>query len=73
MPFAPVLGPIREVSSVQKKMGLLSTLALVALLYLIWKDPRGTADLLGGFGEAVGTFFTDLWHKLGDFFSSLFG
>lgn len=57
----------------QKKIGMLSSLALIAFLYLIWKDPSGTADLLSGFGGAVGGFFSDLWHKLGDFFSSLFG
>ena len=57
----------------QKRIGLLSSLALVALLYLIWKDPSGTADLLSGFFNAVGGFFSDLWQKLGDFFSSLFG
>ena len=57
----------------QKKMGAVSTVALILVLYLIWKDPHGTADTISAFGSAVGGFFGDLWHKLGEFFSSLFG
>lgn len=57
----------------QKRIGMVSTLALILVLYLIWKDPRGSADMLSGFGDAVGGFFGDLWDKLGEFFSSLFG
>jgi hypothetical protein len=54
-------------------MGAVSTVALILVLYLIWKDPHGTADTIAGFGNAVGGFFGDLWDKLGEFFSSLFG
>ncbi|MFN8051848.1 MAG: hypothetical protein U0Q22_10450 [Acidimicrobiales bacterium] len=57
----------------QKRVGMVSFLALAMVLYLIWKDPHGTADMIGGFGSAVGGFFGDLWHKLGEFFTSLFG
>lgn len=57
----------------QKRVGLVSMLALVLVLYLIWKDPNGTADIIAGFGRAVGGFFGDLWDKLGEFFSSLVG
>jgi hypothetical protein len=58
---------------VQKRIGMISSLALVVVIYLIWKDPNGMADLLSGFGHSVGGFFGDLWDKLGEFFSSLFG
>lgn len=57
----------------QKRVGLVSTLALVLVLYLIWNDPSGTADIIAGFGRSVGGFFGDLWDKLGEFFSSLVG
>ena len=57
----------------QKRIGLVSSLALAMVLYLIWKDPHGTADMIGGFGDAVGGFFGELWDKLGEFFSSLVG
>ncbi|HNI33969.1 MAG TPA: hypothetical protein PLV93_01145 [Microthrixaceae bacterium] len=57
----------------QKKIGMVSTAALFMVLYLIWKDPTGMADTISGFGEAIGGFVADLWDKLGEFFSSLFG
>ena len=57
----------------QNRVGLVSMLALILVLYLIWKDPSGTADIIAGFGDAVGGFFGDLWDKLGEFFSSLVG
>lgn len=56
-----------------KKVGLVSLAALALVLYLIWKDPSGTADLVSGFGGAVGGFLGDLWDKLGEFITSLAG
>lgn len=57
----------------QKRIGLVSSVALVLVLYLIWKDPKGTADLFAGFGSAVGGFFSELWKKLHEFATSLLG
>jgi len=57
----------------QKRVGILGFLALGLVLYLIWNDPHRTADLIHGFGNAIGSFFATLWHKLGEFFSSLVG
>ena len=55
----------------QKRIGLISFVALAMLLYLIWKDPSGTAGLFDGFFGAVGDFVGTLWDKLGEFFSTL--
>lgn len=52
---------------------MVSFVALALVVYLIWKDPTGTADVLAGFFKAVGGFFGELWDRLGEFVSSLFG
>lgn len=54
-----------------KQVGMIGLLALVIVMYLIWQDPTGTADVISGFFGAVGDFIGTLWGKLGEFFSSL--
>lgn len=57
----------------QKRVGLISMLALGLVIYLIWQDPNGSADMVSGFFDAIGGFVATLWEKLGEFFTSLFG
>lgn len=57
----------------QKRIGLVSLVALVFVVYLIWENPTGMADIVSGFGSAVGGFFSELWDRLWQFVSSLAG
>jgi len=54
-----------------KKISAVGTLALVMVVYLIWKNPTGTADLINSFFSALGGFFSDLWDRLVTFVDSL--
>ena len=54
-----------------KQTGMVAGLALILVLYLIWQDPAGTADLVSGFFEAVFSFFGDFWDKMGEFLGGL--
>ena len=56
-----------------KQVGMISAVALALVLYLIWKDPTGTAEVITGFFSAVGGFLGDLWDKLGQFLQKLIG
>lgn len=47
--------------------------ALGLVVYLIWQDPGGSADMVSSFFDAIGGFVSTLWEKLGEFFTSLFG
>ncbi len=53
-----------------QKTGAITALCVGVVLYLIWKDPTGTANVFSGFFGAVGGFFGELWHKLGEFLGS---
>ena len=53
-----------------QKMGAVSALFVGVVVYLIWKDPSGTAGVFQGFFSAVGHFLGDLWNKLGEFFGA---
>jgi len=56
---------------VAQKIGVIGGLALVLVVYLIWKDPTGTADLIQDFFRAVGGFFGDFWDRLVTFVDHL--
>ena len=55
----------------QKKLVLLSSLALIMLFYLIWRDPSGTAGLFKDFFGAIGDFLGSFWDKISTFVESL--
>lgn len=55
----------------EKRVGTVGFVALCLVLYLIWKDPSGTADLVVGFGRAVGGFVSELWERIGEFAGGL--
>lgn len=55
----------------EKRIGTFGLIALCLVLYLIWQDPSGTADLVVGFIRAVGGFISDLWERLGEFATGL--
>jgi hypothetical protein len=54
-----------------KRATLLTSIALVFLIFLIWKDPKGAADSFGTFLTSVGHFFGTVWDKLSEFFKQL--
>lgn len=54
-----------------QKIGLVGGLALILVVYLIWQDPTGTADLINGFFSALGGFFGDFWDRLVTFVNGL--
>ena len=56
---------------VAQKIGLVGGLALIMVVYLIWKDPTGTADIIDQFFSAVGGFFSDFWERLVTFVDNL--
>ena len=55
----------------QKKLGAVGFLAMAMVVYLIWKDPSGTADLINAFFRAVGGFFSEFWARLVEFVDNL--
>lgn len=54
-----------------KKISAIGGLALVMLVYLIWKNPSATADLINAFFRALGGFFSDLWDRIVSFVDGL--
>jgi hypothetical protein len=54
-----------------KKIGGVGLVAVALVLFLIWKDPNGTAGLVSGFVQAVGDFLGAFWSKLSDFVTAL--
>lgn len=56
-----------------KKISAVGGLALVMVIYLIWKNPTGTADLINSFFSALGGFFSQLWERLVTFVDNLGG
>lgn len=57
----------------QKRIGMVSVVALAFVVYLIWQNPSGMADIVSGFADAVGGFLSELWDRLWQFVSSLAG
>jgi hypothetical protein len=56
-----------------KKISAVGSLALIMVIYLIWKNPTGTADLINSFFSALGGFVSDLWDRLITFVDNLGG
>ena len=56
-----------------KQLGIVSALAIALILYLIWKDPSGTATIITGFAHSAGGFLGDSWDRFNEFFRKLIG
>jgi hypothetical protein len=54
-----------------KKVSAVAFVALAFLIFIIWKDPVGAANIVRTFVDAVGSFFSALWDKLGEFLGNL--
>lgn len=55
---------------VPKQLTYVALFALVVMLFLIWQDPAGTADVIQSFFDSALTIIGDLWNRLGEFFGS---
>ena len=53
-----------------KQLTYVAVFALAVLLFLIWQDPAGTADVIESFFSSVFGAAGDLWDRLGEFFGS---
>lgn len=55
----------------QSRIGAVGVVALALVIYLVWQDPTGTADMFSDFFSAVGGFISDAWGRLTEFISGL--
>lgn len=55
----------------QKRIGMFAFFALAVLVFLIWTDPTGTANVMHRFFDSVLSFGKELGHRASEFFKGL--
>lgn len=55
----------------QKRISLIAMVALAVIIFLIWTDPSGTADVFARFFGAIGGFVKELGHRAAVFLEGL--
>lgn len=53
-----------------KQLSAVAVFALAVMVFLIWQDPSGTADVIESFFSQIFDMTGELWDRLGEFFGS---